>query len=410
MTPVTIVGAGIVGICCAIALADRGHRVTLIDKRAPGQETSRWNAGVLATSSVIPLNNPGLFAKLPRMMLGQFPGLRINLRAGPKLLPWAVQFLNNARPARSNHITQSLTSLITFSRLRHEALCARAGAHILQPDGWLIAYRGANGGPRAQSYAKTLAHRGVAARVLLPPGLGALEPNLKPVFSAAIHVVDSAFTQPDALVAAYLKLARALGVQVIAHPVTNVTQSSAGFTLTGPNGFTHTAAQVVLATGPWVNDLLGKIAKPLPMAIERGYLQCFAAAHHPTRPFLDIDAGYVASPRPGGVQISTGTELTALGTKPNSRQLNAALTRANDALDLGRPLQNDFAVGNRPSLPDSLPVIGPVRQAPGLWIAAGHQHVGLSTSAGTADLLACLIGQKLPPIDPKPFSAERFGL
>lgn len=410
MTNTAIVGAGIVGICCAIALADQGHHVTLIDKNAPGQETSRWNAGVLATSSVIPLNNPGLFAKLPRMMLGQFPGLRLNLRAGPALLPWVVRFLNNARPSRSELTTNALISLIRFSRQRHEALCARVDSDCLKPEGWVIAYRGADGHQRAQAYAQALERRDVAAQVLTPQDLGAIEPSLKPIFSAATHVVDSAFTQPEDLIAAYLKLARELGVQIISQTVTDLTKSQGGYTLKGSEGLNKEFEHIVLATGPWVNDLLGKVAKRLPMAIERGYLQCFATNRQPTRPFFDIDSGYVASPRPGGVQISTGTELTTLHTSPDNRQFDAALTCAKEALDLGSALQKNIAIGNRPSLPDSLPAIGPVPKMPGLWIAAGHQHVGLSTSAGTADLLACLICGKAPSIDPRPFSVVRFGL
>ena len=410
MTNTAIVGAGIVGICCAIALADRGHQVTLIDKSAPGQETSRWNAGVLATSSIIPLNNPGLFAKLPRMVLGQFPGLRLNLRAGPELLPWALRYLNNARAVRSERTTDALTSLIRLSRQCHETLCARMDSDCLKPEGWVIAYRGMDGLQRAQAYTQALEQRGVAAQALTPQDLSKIEPNLKPIFSAATHVVDSAFTQPEDLVATYLKLASSLGIQVISQVVTDLSKSDGGYTLKGSDGLEKEFEHVVLATGPWVNDLLGKIAKRLPMAIERGYLQCFSTDRQPIRPFFDIDSGYVASPRPGGVQISTGTELTTLHASPDNRQLDAALICAKDALDLGSALHKDIAIGNRPSLPDSLPVIGPVQHLPGLWVAAGHQHVGLSTSAGTADLLACLVCGKPPSIDQKPFSAERFGL
>jgi len=123
---------------------------------------------------------------------------------------------------------------------------------------------------------------------------------------------------------------------------------------------------------------------------------------------FDVDGGYVVSPRPEGVQISSGTELTALQSKPSFHLFAKAQARVEQALELGAPTMEEVAVGNRPTLPDSLPVIGPATGGRGLWLAADHQHVGLNTATGTADLLASLINGSTLPIDPKLFSYERF--
>jgi len=176
-----------------------------------------------------------------------------------------------------------------------------------------------------------------------------------------------------------------------------------------PDG-AETFGAVVLACGAWTPRLLEGLGMRLPLIVERGYLQRFRSSSPPRLPVFDADGGYVASPRDGGVQISSGTELTTLTAKPHYGQYARALDRAAEALTLDGPATTDIAVGNRPTLPDSLPAIGAVEPVGGLWIAAGHQHVGLNTSAGTADLLAALIAGDRPPIDPKPFAYSRFAV
>ena len=405
MTRTAIVGAGIVGMCCAISLADRGHAVTLIDRGAPGRETSRWNAGVLATSSVIPLGTPAIFGKLPGLLAGRNPGFRLNPRAALPLLPWALRFLNAARAQRSERTIAALTDLIRHSRQGHDALCARAEHDCIRDGGWIIAYRGSDGMRRATAHAQSLEARGVAAQVLDTAGITALEPALAPIFGGAVHVTGAGYAIPVDLVAAYLDLARARGVEVQQAHVQGVEASGDGLRLNGTVGQWD---NVVLACGAWTNDLLATCARPLPMAVERGYLQRFETEQKPTRPFFDVDGGYVAAPRPDGVQISSGTELTQLQTAPDARQLMCAVAKARDVLNLGAVVHADVAVGNRPTLPDNLPAIGPVPAVPGLWLAAGHQHVGFSTSAGTGDLLAQLMTGGPPPFDPTPFRTDRF--
>jgi D-amino-acid dehydrogenase len=410
MTQTAVIGGGIVGICCAIALADQGHAVTLFDKDTPGRQTSRWNAGVLATSSVIPLNTPATLRNLPRLMTGRNPGFRLNKAVAATLLPWTLRFLQNCRTRPSEDSIKALTALITQSRKDHEALCGRVGYAGLRQDGWLIAYRGQTGQNRAIAQAQSLQFRDVAARVLIAAELQAFEPHLKPVFGSAVHVVQSAYTDPAALSAAYLAFAQKLGVKVVRTQVAHVSNGPAPLAVSDVTGVIGAFDQVVLALGPWTNQLLRGMGKSLPMAIERGYLQIFETPAQPTRPVYDVDGGYVAAPRPGGVQISSGTELTTLDAAPNPKLFAPVLRAAQDAIALGAPDTPEIAVGNRPSLPDGLPVIGPVSGVAGLWIAACHQHVGFSTSAGTANLLACLMTNRTPPFEHHPFKPLRFGL
>ncbi|MEM9318259.1 MAG: FAD-dependent oxidoreductase [Pseudomonadota bacterium] len=410
MTRTAVLGSGIVGICCAIALADDGHQVTLIDRSSPAQETSRWNAGVMATSSIVPLNNPSRFGLLPRLIAGRHPGFRLNGSDAGALLPWSLRFLSNSRKSRSEAATAALKQLIGQSRQAHEALCARAGFEALQGNGWLMLYRGSKGAARAVAQSRNLMAREVEAQNLTLAELARLEPNLSPAFTGAVHIVGTAHTDPAALALAYLKVAADVGIGRSEAHIKALSRDVQGWHLDGPADRLGPFDQVVLALGPWTNDILRSVSKRLPLAIERGYLQKFACDRPPARPFLDLDAGYVAAARPGGVQMSSGTHLTRLGSKPNPDMLSRAIPKAKEALRLGAALLPETVVGNRPTLPDGLPVIGALQGPPGLWIATGHQHVGFSTSAGTAILLAALMRQSTCNINPEPFNPRRFGV
>ena len=105
---VTIVGAGIVGICCALSLLEKGKRVQLIDKDSPGQGASHGNAGVISPWSCIPQSVPGLWKKLPGWLLN--PDGPIAVRPGylPKALPWAIKFLKAGRSSELPRISRAM--------------------------------------------------------------------------------------------------------------------------------------------------------------------------------------------------------------------------------------------------------------------------------------------------------------
>src|SRR5215470_17378250 len=95
-TDVIVLGAGIVGVSTAYALRERGLSVMLIDRKAPGEETSYGNAGILSSGSILPLNKPSLFANLPSYLTNQSAALRWNPAWTVRNLDWVLRFLANA--------------------------------------------------------------------------------------------------------------------------------------------------------------------------------------------------------------------------------------------------------------------------------------------------------------------------
>ena len=97
---VTVLGAGIVGICTALYLLLDGRRVTLIDRDGPGEGTSSGNAGIIATGSVSPIGTPGVIKKAPKMMLDPLAPLRVRWSYLPQIAPWLLRMLRASTPAR----------------------------------------------------------------------------------------------------------------------------------------------------------------------------------------------------------------------------------------------------------------------------------------------------------------------
>ena len=176
---VAVVGAGMVGVCCALELQRRGLKVQLFDRKGPGQETSYGNAGVFARSSLIPLNNPGLWATLPRLLSNRSPQLRYNPLYMLRQTMWGIGFVSRARPAAFNETATALDSLIRLSIPAHRRLMQEAGvAHRLRDNGWIFLYRSAQAFANSRFARDVYDRFEIATQELDQPALRDLEPHL----------------------------------------------------------------------------------------------------------------------------------------------------------------------------------------------------------------------------------------
>ena len=109
--PVIVLGAGIVGICTALSLLEQGIPVTLIDRGAPGQETSMGNAGVVSPWSIIPQSLPGTWKSIPKLMFGYGKPLSIHPRSLPAMIPWGLRFLRHGHEAQVRKTATAMSHL-----------------------------------------------------------------------------------------------------------------------------------------------------------------------------------------------------------------------------------------------------------------------------------------------------------
>lgn len=410
---VAVVGAGMVGVSCALALQRRGVQVTLIDRSLPGSETSHGNAGVLAPSSLIPFNNPSLWGQLPGLLRGRNPGFRYSVPYLAGQWNWARQFVWNARPQAFERTVEALHALIGHSRRIHHEWLAQAGVrHRLRDDGWLFLYR-TEAAWQASAWARTLyARHGVAFENLGPEGLRALEPALQPVFAKGVWFPGAgSVDDPGEVVRAYARCFTQRGGQWVQTQVDDVQRTHEGWAVHGASAPVCEVDQVVLALGPFSKAFVEQRGwMRLPLAFERGsHMHYTPGPVALQRPVYDTAGGYVLSPMARGWRLTTGVELNARDAPVSETALTQAEAKARQALVLGARLDTQAWQGSRPTLPDSRPMMGACPGQAGLWLALGHQHIGLSTGPGSGELLASLMTGEQPFMDPRPFAPDRFG-
>ena len=407
---VLVLGAGMVGVSCALALQKRGFAVTLVDRREPGRETSYGNAGVLSRSSIVPLNNPALFRSLPAYLGNRSAALHIDWRRLIGEPGWMLRFLWEARPGVAAERMAALDSLTRHTLPLHRALMQEAGiGHRLRENGTLKLWRSPQGLAKAQAEQAMLARHGIETELLDRQALSGLEPSLRPIFPAGLLFPgNGSVDSPGAVVAAYAALFGSRGGTVRQAGVSGVRRGGAGWLVATDQG-DIAAEQVVVALGPWSADLLRPLGLRPPLGVERGYhrhLQPHDGAAL-RRPLYDVEAAYFMAPMEQGIRISSGVELAHRDAPDNHRQIEAVVASAREALPLAEGA-GEIWRGARPTLPDSLPMIGEAPRHPGLWLAFGNQHIGFSTGPVTGEILAALMAGEAPPADPAPFRPGRY--
>ncbi|GAB5435874.1 NAD(P)/FAD-dependent oxidoreductase [Falsiruegeria mediterranea] len=408
---VTIIGAGIVGICCALSLQERGIPVRLVDRGDPGQETSFGNAGVVSPWSIIPQAVPGIWKKLPKMLLDPKSALSVRASFWPKMIPWGMRFLGKSDEKSVREVSDAMEILcrpsIDLYRRHlhgtgHESLIAdsyyiHAFRHVNEADldglGYLI--RREKGGDLERVDGVELRH---------------LEPALSEDFKAAIVIKGQArATSPGRVGAVLAEKARAQGAEIVRTEVTKLTRAPDGcWHLATPQATLH-ARHVILAAGVWSADLLKPLGLPVPLVAERGYhveFPCASAVLNNS--VMDVDAKVVASSMHSGLRVAGTAEFANIDAPADPRKEQILTEQAKAMVPDLDTDKAQFWMGRRPSFPDSLPAIGPIDGMDGLYAAFGHSHYGLMMAPKTGELVADIVSDRSPNISLDAFSLARF--
>jgi len=416
---VLVCGAGMVGTSIALELQRRGMKVTLLDRREPGLETSHGNAGIITRTSLVPINNPMLWQQLPKLMLNQSASMRYNLGFMLRNIGWAIRLLLHARPSAFERTAKALFELIDLSRSEHERLICEAGAqHLVQDDGWLFLYRSKSDFDKAAFLRQTYERFGLDMEWLGKADIASMEPGLKPIFEQGLWIRDPrSIRDPAALVQAYATLFAARGGCIAQADLATILQDADGWHVKASDGTSFAADKVVIALGPWSKDFLARFGFHVPMGYERGYHMHYSGSDGGegadevtglSRPIYDVSAGYVLAPMRGGLRLCTGVELADIDAPKSFAQLELAEASARQAVTLGERRLDEPWMGCRPTMPDCRPVIGAAPGQKDLYFAFGHQHIGFNTGPGTAKILADQIEGRDNKMQSEPFRPERF--
>jgi len=402
---VCVLGAGIAGLATAWQLQRAGHRVTVVDRAAPGSGTSSGNGAQLSYSYVQPLADPSIWAQLPKLLLAPDSPLKLRPRLDPRQWRWALAFLRACNSAQSHETTAQLLALAAQSRAALELALAdlkadcdfsSTGKLVLQP------------GPQAMDAARRqveLQHRfgGAAQAVLDVEQCLAVEPALagyRDHFAGAVHT-------PSECAIDGLKLCRALSAALakngaamyLDHEVLGFRRDRHDVAALRTRAGEIAADAFVLALGSDSPRLARTVGVDLPIYPLKGYsitldVDQGAGPHAAPRVNVTDSARKVVFARLGqrlrvaGMVELVGHERSVAPDRIRTLELaaRALFPRASRFEHL-----NPWA-GLRPATPTGQPIVGQVPGAPGnLLFNTGHGALGLTLAFGSATRIAKLL-------------------
>ena len=408
---IAIVGAGIVGTATAIWARRAGMQVTLIDRLGPAEGASFGNGGVLASCAVVPVPVPGLIRQGPSYVFNPKKPLFLKWGYIPRLMPWLIKYIARANDRDARATARALTSLIGDSLADHRALVAGTAAErylhecdftyvykdrkAFQADAYTYALKRENGFSWAE-------YEGSALHTYDPALTGNL--GFGAVFSGHGRI-----SEPGAYVKTLAAHLEAEGGRVIQADVSDILRDNGRVTGLRLDGETLSCDAVVITTGAWSGPLAKALGVKTPLESERGYhIELWNPSITPRHPILVNDGQFVVTPMEGRLRLAGIVEFGGLKASQSRAPFDLLMTSIRAAMpDLRWDEQTEW-MGHRPVLTDSLPMIGEVSGAKGVFMGVGHHHVGLTGGAKTGRLLAQMASGQVPNIDMSPFDPGRF--
>ena len=404
-----------VGACVARYLQRDGHDVVIIDPLDPGEGASFGYAGWFSPSSLVPIAGPDTFRQVPKYLMDPLGPLSIRWSYLPRLAPWLIRYGLAGTPEKIKQQAQALKTLIApcFDALMPLVDDARA-QDLVKRDGILIVYRSSESvAADARGWALRR-EMGIVWEELDQAQLRAFDPNLTPDAKFGKYVPHNGHSaNPSDLV-------KAIADHVVKSGGRLVKAEAKGFAFEGERlvaietmAGRIDADTVVLAAGAHSKRLAASAGDSVPLETERGYhVMIRTPAIKPRVPTTDSENKFVVTPMQLGVRLAGTVELAGLRAEPNWKRAEILLKRIGSLYPaLGKDYSMNemtYWMGHRPSLPDSLPVIGRSKRSPDVVYAFGHQHIGMTAAPYTGVVIADLVSGRPSPIDLAPFRADRF--
>ena len=408
---VTILGAGIVGICTALSLAERGFSVALLDRDPPAEGASHGNAGSLSPWSCVPQSMPGIWKSVPGWLIDPEGPVALHWAHAPRFLPWALRFLRAGREDGLPGIADAMLGLTrpTVELYRHHL--AGTGAEDLVRDCvYVHVYRKAEDANLSALAWRMRAERQVPLELVTGGALREIEPALSSEFEAAVLIKQQGRAlDPGGIGKALAEKAITMGVAFERRAVAALRPAGQGWTIDTDAG-AFPANKVVVAMGAWSGKLLAGLAEKVPLEAERGYhLVLKEPGVQLNNCIMNAESKFVVSSMNAGVRLAGTAEFAGLEAAPDYRRARVFKRLAKRMFPDINTEDTIEWMGRRPATPDSLPCLGPVPGHDGLFAAFGHGHTGMTMAPKTGDVLARAIAGEIPDIDMAPYRIGRFG-
>jgi len=408
--PITVLGAGAVGTATAWYLRKAGHEVTLIERQSEaGMETSWGNGGVIHASEVEPWSQPGMPAKIIKWLGKENAPLLLRYGAIPHILGWGFAFARNCKPERFRANATANLHLALHSLRSLQEVGAETGIRYDRATrGVLKIYRAAEAlGSAAQSCA-LLAQHGLVFEQVTPDRCVELEPALKDThstLSGALYFVRDEVGDCNKFTQGLAGACASRGAKLRFGETVRKIETEGGRVKAVITDRERIATDaVVVAMGSFSAPLLALNGLRIPIYPVKGVSITFQRdgwESAPSMPVIDDSKLFGLVPIGDRMRISGSAEITGYDTTPAMARAEAIIANAGYTFP---EMKRHFDIANsriwaglRPVSPSGTPLIGETRIR-GLWVNAGHGHLGWTLSCGSGRVLADLFDGREPGI------------
>ena len=409
MKNIAVVGAGIVGICSAYFLKKSGFNVTLIDREDPGTMTSFGHACSFADYANVPVNYPGLIWDIPKMLLRKDGPLAVDFFYILKNLPWAFSFLQNCKKEKVDEIASSLTNLLKHSQLSYDEIFKDINVKEYISHEENLYLFDTKKSFEDYEYANVIRKNNkVKVRNLTKDEVKELEPNIANVYYAGqIFTGSRHTTNPLAISTKIFEKFLELGGTYIKQNVKNLIQKENFIELSLDNK-KIIFDKIIISAGAWSNQIANMLGDKFPLDTERGYHILFETNEKLiNRPVAWSESGFYLIQIHDGIRAAGTVEIAGLKKSPNKKRIEMIERQSRKVLPQLGKVKSTW-MGRRPTLPDSLPIIGKSQQNSNVIYAFGHQHIGWTLGAVTGKIIDSLSRDQIPNIDISAYSPTRF--
>jgi D-amino-acid dehydrogenase len=408
-----VIGGGVIGIACAHYLHQAGHRVTVIDRGRIGGACSHGNCGFVCPSHVLPMAEPGAIKSAIPAMLKPGGALRIRPRLDRNLWRWLWNFRSRCNRDDMLASGRAIQPLLLSSLDLYEELIESESLDCeWQKRGLLYVYRDP---VLLESYRATneltAAEFNESARHLDGQQLVEFEPGVKNDLAGAWFFEHDAHLRPDRLIASWRSRLEADGVRFIEGcTLTSLEVTDGRVRAAGTSGETISADTFVIATGAWTPQLEHLLGLRIPIEPGKGYsLIVPRPPHSPRVPIIFPEHRVAITPFEAGMRIGSTMEFAGYDESIRPARLKQLTDGASHYMR--DPIPNSFTdpwYGWRPMTYDSTPVIGRCPGRSNVFLATGHNMLGLSMAPATGRLVSELIMGSEPHLETGCYAAERF--
>jgi len=406
---VIVIGSGITGVSCAEELRRSGANVTIIDRVKAGDptQTSFGNAGILAREGIMPIANPSMLKMIPQILLSPNSPVYLKWSYLAKFSPWALQFIMNGTRPKALPIILALNELIYDTVENHIQLSKNTGAaRFIEKGDMTLLFRNRKQFSSDKFANQTRRNLGITWEELSRDKLLDRDPHISKLYQFGLAYKNHGWiTNPAAYVSSLAKHFQENGGKILIGEVSKINGNNVEL----KGGIILKAENIVLATGAWSKNLASQLGHNIPLQAERGYhLSLKNASHMPPNTYLITDKKFGLTPMDGFLRCAGQSEFAPLEMPPNPKaikNLRKFLFRLYPKLEYET---ETIWQGTRPTLPDSLPVIGRSSKNTSVIFAFGGQHLGLTMGPKIGKMVRDIIFERQSNVNMTPYSSDRF--